>query len=70
MTPTSATQERSEQATEKTAIRPFRVNVPDAELTEMRRRITATRILVNPDYGRRGSINLLQHWQSLFNERN
>jgi pimeloyl-ACP methyl ester carboxylesterase len=41
MTPTSATQERSERA-DKTAIRPFDVNVPDAELTELRRRINAT----------------------------
>ena len=40
----SASEQRSEQATDKTAIRPFRVNVPDAELTELRRRITATRL--------------------------
>src|SRR5688572_6624568 len=33
----------SEQAADKTAIRPFRVNVPEAELTELRRRINATR---------------------------
>src|SRR5258705_7606470 len=43
MTPTSATQERSEQAIDTTAIRPFQVNVPEAELTELRRRINATR---------------------------
>ena len=43
MTATSATQERSEQATDKNAIRPFHVNVPEAELTELRRRINATR---------------------------
>ena len=43
MTPTGATQERGEQATDKTAIRPFHVNVPDAELTELRRRIKATK---------------------------
>ena len=43
MTPTSATEERLEQAVEKTAIRPFRVNVPEAELAELRRRINATR---------------------------
>src|SRR4029453_8409372 len=43
MTPTSGTQERSEQAADKTAIRPFHVNVPDAELTELRRRIKATK---------------------------
>jgi pimeloyl-ACP methyl ester carboxylesterase len=43
MTPTGATQERGEQATDKTAIRPFQVNVPDAELTELRRRIKTTK---------------------------
>ena len=31
------------KAPDRTAIRPFRVNVPEAELTELRRRITATR---------------------------
>jgi len=31
------------QATDKNAIRPFHVNVPEAELTELRRRINATR---------------------------
>jgi pimeloyl-ACP methyl ester carboxylesterase len=31
------------QAADKTAIRPFHVNVPEAELTELRRRIDATR---------------------------
>ena len=35
-------QQDSEQAADKTAIRPFRVNVPEAELTELRRRINAT----------------------------
>src|ERR1700729_4432154 len=30
-------------ATDNTAIRPFRVNVPETELTEMRRRINATK---------------------------
>jgi pimeloyl-ACP methyl ester carboxylesterase len=43
MTSTSATQPRSEQAADKNAIRPFRVNVPEAELTELRRRINATK---------------------------
>src|SRR5688500_20275504 len=42
MTTSSATQERSEQTTDKTAIRPFHVNVPEAQLTELRRRINAT----------------------------
>src|SRR4029450_3878784 len=38
MTLTSAT-----QAADKNAIRPFHVNVPEAELTELRRRINATK---------------------------
>src|SRR5258706_7571987 len=41
---TTPTQQRSEQATDKTEIRPFRVNVPEAELADMRRRIKATRL--------------------------
>ena len=43
MTQTSATQQSSEQTTDKSAIRPFQVNVPEAELTELRRRINATK---------------------------
>jgi hypothetical protein len=43
MTRTSATQQGSEQAADRNAIRPFHVNVPEAELTELRRRINATR---------------------------
>jgi pimeloyl-ACP methyl ester carboxylesterase len=42
MTQTTATQ-RSNQATDKNAIRPFRVNFADTELAELRRRISATR---------------------------
>jgi hypothetical protein len=42
MTP-GAPQRGGEQATDKTAIRPFHVNVPEAELTELRNRINATR---------------------------
>src|SRR5580704_10587382 len=40
MTQTSATQRASEQAD---AIRPFNVNVPETELTELCRRINATK---------------------------
>jgi pimeloyl-ACP methyl ester carboxylesterase len=40
MTQTSATQRSSEQAD---AVRPFQVNFPEAELTELRRRINATK---------------------------
>src|ERR1700746_373686 len=43
MNDTSATQQGSKQAADKNAIRPFHVNVPEAELTELRRRINATK---------------------------
>ena len=44
MTQTGATQPGREPAADKTAIRPFQVEtVPEAELTELRRRINATR---------------------------
>src|SRR5688572_10076162 len=36
-------QQRSERAADRNAIRPFQVNVRDADLTELRRRIEATR---------------------------
>jgi pimeloyl-ACP methyl ester carboxylesterase len=42
MAQTSATQRGGEQA-DKNALRPFQVNVPQAELTELRRRINATK---------------------------
>ena len=44
MTQTTAAQSGKEKSSDKTAIRPFPlVNVPEAELTELRRRINATR---------------------------
>jgi pimeloyl-ACP methyl ester carboxylesterase len=43
MAPTAAAQRSTEQATDKSAIHPFHVNVPETELTELRRRINATR---------------------------
>ena len=43
MTQPGASQQSTSQATDKTAIRPFQVNFPDEELTELRRRINATR---------------------------
>jgi pimeloyl-ACP methyl ester carboxylesterase len=42
MTQTSATQ-NSKLPTDKDAIRPFHVNVPEAELTDLRRRVQATK---------------------------
>ena len=43
MAQTSAPPLGSNQATEKAAIRPFRVSVPESELTELRKRINATK---------------------------
>ena len=43
MAQTTATQRGSEQAVDTNAIRPFQVNVPGTELTELRRRINAAR---------------------------
>ncbi|HXT99691.1 MAG TPA: alpha/beta fold hydrolase [Polyangia bacterium] len=43
MTQPSAPQELGKSAADKTAIRPFRVNVPEADLVELRTRINATR---------------------------
>ena len=43
MAQTTATQREREHASEKDAIRPFHVSVPEAELIELRRRINATK---------------------------
>ena len=43
MTQTIATPQDSKRAADKNAIRPFHVNVPEADLTELRRRINATK---------------------------
>ena len=43
MTATSTMQQRRERAADRNAIRPFQVNVRDADLTDLRRRIEATR---------------------------
>ncbi len=56
MTQAIATERSSDQTADKNAIRPFRVNVPETELTELRRRITATRFpekepVADPSHG-------------------
>jgi pimeloyl-ACP methyl ester carboxylesterase len=43
MTPTTVAQPAIDQASGKSAIQPFHVNVPEAELTELRRRINETK---------------------------
>ena len=39
MAQATATQRGTDQDSDKTAIRPFQVNVPETELTELRRRL-------------------------------
>ncbi len=43
MTQTTAAQQRSQQADDQNALRPFQVSVPEADLTDLRRRINATK---------------------------
>src|SRR5690349_17099788 len=43
MTTTNAPQQDSQQTTDTKAIRPFQVKVPQAQLTDLRQRINATR---------------------------
>src|SRR6266404_253319 len=43
MTPNSATKPSGDPTADKNAIRPFQVDVPEAELTELRGRINATK---------------------------
>ena len=42
MTQTAVTERVSEQKADKNAIRPFQVDVPEDQLTELRRRVKAT----------------------------
>jgi RNA polymerase sigma factor (sigma-70 family) len=44
MTPATGTERPSEQTAGKTAIRPFQVNVPEEERTELRKRVLAARL--------------------------
>ena len=44
MTPPTLTEQRSDRTTDKTGLRPFRVQIPEAELTELRRRVQMTRL--------------------------
>ena len=68
MTQTTATQ----QASDKNAIRPFQVNVPEAELDDLRRRIQAMRwpekerrCRSSPDIGRRNTIGARSRQSSI-----
>src|SRR5262245_34975699 len=43
MPPTTATPERSDRAADQSVIRPFQVNVPEADVADLRSRLQATR---------------------------
>jgi pimeloyl-ACP methyl ester carboxylesterase len=77
MTQTGAAQQGSQQGTDNTAIRPFQVNFPEAELTELRRRINATRWPENetvPDSSQGVQLATIQklarYWGTDYNWRN
>ena len=44
MTPATVAEQRTEETTGTAAIRPFRVDIPDVELAELRRRVLAARL--------------------------
>jgi hypothetical protein len=76
MTAPSATQQRSEQATDKAAIRPLRFEAPEADLIELRRRITATRFpetepVADPSQGVQLAViqALARYWATDYNWR-
>jgi pimeloyl-ACP methyl ester carboxylesterase len=76
MTQAVATPRGSEQAADKTAMRPFRVNVPEADLTELRRRIMATRFPEKepvPDFSQGVQLAVIQalarYWANDYNWR-
>ena len=74
MAQATATPPRREQAADKTPIHPFQVNVPEAELTELRRRITATRFpekepVADPSQGVQLAViqALARYWATEYN---
>jgi pimeloyl-ACP methyl ester carboxylesterase len=76
MPQTSATPQSSKQATDKNSIRPFHVNVPEAELTDLRQRLAQTRLPDKEtvtDYSQGVPLKTVQqvlsHWQSDYDWR-
>src|SRR5260370_10060528 len=76
MTQTIATQRSSEQTANKNAIRPFHVNVPEAELADLRQRLAQTRLPDKEtvtDYSQGVPLKTIQqvlnYWQSDYNWR-
>ena len=63
-------------SSDKTAVRPFRVNVPEAELTDLRRRLAQTRLPEKEtvtDYSQGVPLKtvqqVLRHWQTNYDWR-
>src|SRR5216684_4300654 len=76
MTQTIATQRSSEQTADKNAIRPFHVNVPEAELADLRQRLAQTRLPDKEtvtDYSQGVPLKTVQqvlsYWQSNYDWR-
>jgi pimeloyl-ACP methyl ester carboxylesterase len=76
MTPATATERRSQQTTEGTGIRPFQVNVPEAELTDLRRRVVSARLPERetvPDFSQGVPLDTVQklarYWATEYNWR-
>ena len=76
MTQTTATNRSSEQTGEKNAIRPFRVDIPEAALADLRQRLAQTRLPDKEtvsDYSQGVPLKtvqqLLRYWQTHYDWR-
>jgi pimeloyl-ACP methyl ester carboxylesterase len=76
MTQTITEQRSNEQTADKNAIRPFHINIPEAELADLRQRLAQTRLPEKEtvaDYSQGVPLKtvqqLLRHWQTLYDWR-
>src|SRR5256885_14476184 len=76
MTQTITEQRSSEQTADKNAIRPFHINIPEAELADLRQRLAQTRLPDKEtvtDYSQGVPLKtvqqLLRHWQTHYDWR-
>ena len=67
MTQTAVAERASKQKADNTAIRPFHVNVPEEQLTELRRRINATisRARTVPDATQGVQLATIKRWRAI-----
>jgi pimeloyl-ACP methyl ester carboxylesterase len=77
MTPTTAIEQHTERPADKTAIRPFRLTIPEKEIVELRRRLAATRwptkeLVEDRAQGVQLATlrELVRHWATDYNWRN